>query len=597
MKGLKNKTAKKNHLKLFVAASLGLIIICLFVYVSNLRKPLTTAEVWQRIYDEDIMTKPHDKDLKKYINTTAVSEYVLTKQTNKGYFFYPSPMTYTTSYFLGLSNCLGISPQYGSTYNYVKSLQMGDLGFSETTGEMCWLYTSYYGANSHKWLGIDPRNKSGLIKYIQSFQNEDGGFGSMPNLSSDLQSTFYAVSILKSVDAQPKDANKVIEWMKSKIKDVKSYEEVYELVQIPSNLKYNFSNEEIELLKNNIKGASLQSSSSRTFFILSTMKILNENISQFKDVIDWLKANQKTDGTFFSSDVQDNLYSCQIFLLFNETIPNKEKLLKYVNDHEIVDGGYESEDQITSASNYWSIHTLSLIGLKPTDVSSYVSWTYKTGSSGSWGRIVDTYFSLYSLKLLDELKPNEKIINELRRNDYPNISPYTARYLIPSYMFVQITPSYPIDNGKSIITYQNKDGGFASGKGSISDMYSTFRAIESLHFLHRYLELKNIEHQNWIEEIKPSVSVWIKNSQSKDGGFSWMPGEPAYMQPTYFAVRSLWLLHEKPRDIDSAIEWVKNHQNEDGGFNGGVEKTPSDVLHTFYATGALLMLDDMKGWN
>jgi hypothetical protein len=111
-------------------------------------------------------------------------------------------------------------------------------------------------------------------------------------------------------------------------------------------------------------------------------------------------------------------------------------------------------------------------------------------------------------------------------------------------------------------------------------MYETFRAVNAINFIDQILNRNGIKKE-FKKEVKNKVIKWVMSCECEEGGFSWIPGEKPYIQPTYHATEILSIFKEKINK--KHLEWVLKFQNEDGGFNGGVEGSPSDVHFSFWS--------------
>ena len=75
------------------------------------------------------------------------------------------------------------------------------------------------------------------------------------------------------------------------------------------------------------------------------------------------------------------------------------------------------------------------------------------------------------------------------------------------------------------------------------------------------------------------------------GGFTEVPYSlPPYLEPTFYALRGLKLLGEKPRYVKSHIQFIRTLQNPNGGFRRSLEMGISNFQNTYRA---LRTLDDI----
>lgn len=72
------------------------------------------------------------------------------------------------------------------------------------------------------------------------------------------------------------------------------------------------------------------------------------------------------------------------------------------------------------------------------------------------------------------------------------------------------------------------------------------------------------------------------------GGFTEVPYSlPPYLEPTFYAVRGLRLINEKPRYIEPHIRFIRALQNPNGGFRRSLEMGISNFQNTYRALRAL----------
>lgn len=64
-------------------------------------------------------------------------------------------------------------------------------------------------------LGAEPLDKEGLIQYLLHCQNEDGGFGVIPQGVSETFSTFRVVDSLTVLGIEIPNKEKTVEWLKN----------------------------------------------------------------------------------------------------------------------------------------------------------------------------------------------------------------------------------------------------------------------------------------------------------------------------------------------------------------------------------------------
>lgn len=569
--------------------------------ILSFKKTLTTEEAWQRIYDEDILSRPYTNNIKQYFNKENYVSYVKKLQTGDGYFLHKSPMVYETSAFSEILNCIGEQPSK-NTIDYIKSLQVGTFGFSETSGESPWTSKANFGVPMFAWFNISIEKKDDVAKFFKNFQNADGGFGSITNYFSTAGDTVETINILSYLNEEPKD-------VEGAVKKVKSYYQsgmitIFDYIETLKKLKYNFSNEEkLDLTKKinssckfDIKSESLEKISS----CLEVLQLLNENIEKYRFV---------TENLTVGNDVYFNSALCKIYRLYNMTNNVHDELLLFVKNKELPQGGFNLRE-VYVLENSFTQQSMFLLGkLNEINNDKFIEWLLGAENKYVWELAPNSGHMVYyfaqiggSLVVSNRTIPNEYGILNRAENEFSNALVDRSNYnslrdlkeIFDRWMLLNADPKNIENPVKKVFSFWNEDGGF--GDRNLSYMYATEWGVRVIYLADKFSTYKNIQHESWLEKIRYKTANWVKSAQNTDGGFGVAPNQPSNMQATYFAVRSLYLLNQRPKDIEKAIKWVASHQKEDGGFAGSLS-TSSDLLFTYYSISSIIMLDDMKTWN
>ncbi|WP_162198511.1 MULTISPECIES: prenyltransferase/squalene oxidase repeat-containing protein [Methanosarcina] len=126
-------------------------------------------------------------------------------------------MNYEETFYLAkLTNLLGIDlNNRDMLIAKMQSIQQKDGGFGFEDSD---LFMTFYVVNILEELGSSPLNREGCISWIQEGQVDDGGFiirrGPIHTNSSDIYSTYMSVVSLNALDAEPKDSDKLLEWLR-----------------------------------------------------------------------------------------------------------------------------------------------------------------------------------------------------------------------------------------------------------------------------------------------------------------------------------------------------------------------------------------------
>ena len=127
---------------------------------------------------------------------------------------------------------------------------------------------------------------------------------------------------------------------------------------------------------------------------------------------------------------------------------------------------------------------------------------------------------------------------------------------------------------------QNDDGGFGMQPGQDSDIWATYFCVRTL------VELSN-------KQPHLSIIGYLETLQGSDGSLSWTPGDnDGDVRACYYgAVAATHVSGENPNwNKGSLIRWLRQSQQKDGGFTFKTGDTTSCMWATFRATAALRIL-------
>jgi len=546
--------------------------------------------------------------LDKFPNLRKTIPFLLSSQNTDGSYVSFKSNPDVSMYFLGIINELNEKPKFKNTYRWVKSLQTGKRGFGETTGENSWDYTSYWGSQMHKSLGLKPNFEKDYINFINSHQNLDGGFGTTTDAQSNLDSTIHwSISLIdmnykvKNQVALTNFLNTFLEKEYRKLSLWQLYYIVYILTKM--NYEIKLKKEIISYLKKYYFSIPFSINLEKLYYILYISRMLGDEANIDKNLI--LKC-QNRDGGFglkpnSESEPASTYFAVRLLKMSgNLTNDIKNKTLPYVHRNELTRGGFTNEEERNNYILYCCIYALNLLGYKPKYVDKLKFWLKCCQNSdggfgyspNSYSMEKSTYWSIFSLKLLNsvDIINKEKLIEYLDKNII-NVNPAISYYLLSTYELLDIILSNYKGIVEELLRFQNLDGGFGLVKCSNSQMYETFRVINSINSVCRTLNKNHMDCEKLLDLIKKRVIKWVFSCENENGGFSWIPNEISYIQPTYHALTVLDIFGEKVDDRKKHIKWILQFQSKDGGFNGGVKGTPSDAHFTFWALNSLKILN------
>ena len=259
-----------------------------------------------------------------------------------------------------------------------------------------------------------------------------------------------------------------------------------------------------------------------------------------KGIINYVLVRQNNDGGYafaqgLESNAQDTYYGLAILDLLKTPFPNVEQTIKWL--HEFIPDSLYSHFYIAKA--------LKLCGKDPEkNLKGYLlSLQCAKGEFGT----VDVYVEV-------------------------------ASEFEITFMFTELISmvGVEIDREKtigSLLSYQNKDGGF--GAHRYSNLNSTYYAAASL---------LNLGYP--IKSLKKTLG-YVRSCEKPSGGFTVVPSSsPPYMEHAYYGVSTLHLLGEHARYPEKTARFVFDCQNSNGGFARS-DLGISTFEDTFYAISIL----------
>jgi len=523
-------------------------------------------------------------------------------QSEEGYFITKSPLIYHTYYLLGILKILGQKPST-KTIKFLKSLQPDFMGFSEMPGEVAWLDKTVLGLEIKKWFNIRVKNSKNTINFFRDFQNEDGGFGSLIDTTSNEQNTIDTLKVLKLLGTKPKNKIKVIDWVKKNFNLENSYK-LFNFFYFTKSKKVNPLL--IDILEEFTRKFPFENSFFDYYHFLMSHKILSSNIYKYTFIRELATDHYINNPFIILNNASEAFYAAKILQMFDYKIPNKKVITNIIKSFELNEGGYFIPGEIhTLPNNFAFILCYMLNKCMTIKKEKFIKWLIDACRNDHWTATngissIDacgeyTSFSLLSLRLasvdLNNSNIRKKIltktINDLgtiirkKHNNYT-----TLRTIKNSLEILMLLEENPTDIPKllsTILRFKNEDGGFGE---KISYMYATFWALRSLYLLYPYLSMSEKEK---ISDVFEQSSHWILSCLNKNGGFSTVPKSTPLMQSTYLALYSLWLINKQIKNKKTII-WILSQQKEDGGFSGSSKYLPTQLLHSFYATLSLAIL-------
>ena len=249
------------------------------------------------------------------------------------------------------------------------------------------------------------------------------------------------------------------------------------------------------------------------------MRILVNNASLTKNIIDYVVSRQNTDGgyTFVEendSNAQDTYYGLAVLTLLDSPYPHIAKTVEWLREFGLG----------SIYSHYYVGKALSLCG-EELDHRFRKFVTSTIAAKRHFGS-VDVYF---------------EVASEFR----------ATLMLLELAELLDADPGTEV--GQWLLQYMNGDGGF--GAHGHSNVNSTYYAATSL-FLLGY-DMKS---------LKNTVS-FLRTCERFYGGFTVVPDSfTPYMEHTYYGVMALDTLGENCKFPSQTVNFVRTCQNANGGF-------------------------------
>ncbi len=441
-------------------------------------------------------------NISKFINSTWLAgSYKLTDSVL-------SIATAETTYY-GIKAFLGLNMTYTAIdqtaiWGYFNSLyNLIDGGFANILGGFSDVQSTYYALSSLKTLGLPKPtffNETKTLYYILNCTNSDGGFGLRPedNYNSGFKSGWAAI---KAINILKQDNLTNISGINDAI--LRYYDWLY-FFQGKNSL---FGRTTIEA--NYFGVLALYNYNPKIFYDLINEEIINEDILNniilfvnqcYNQYNRGFASNPGENATLFATYCGLNIYK-MLYPFTNEWLDTSKirNTRGYLVNLQNPDGGFSiGRDVEIILSMFGPLYKVFLYLINP-NISTVES----------------TYWALNSLNILGGL-------NDI---DYINLTHWMR-------------------------SCQNPDGGFSLYVGFYSDVISTYYGLEV------FTELLHSEPMSKISAIE-----FLKNAQTPDGSFSVLPALESYLSfpstflVTYIGAKALYDYRFQPENIENTLNW------------------------------------------
>ncbi len=332
------------------------------------------------------------------LNISLATDYLLSlEDSNGGFRLKPTSADRSligTYYAVQALEYLGALPtNTTATLNYVMNPTTED-GYGGTPGETPTLRETFDAVFAQVLMGINPTNPQGIIDFLESYRNPDGGFGLTTSFTESTLRVLETYDLLGIAFPNPSET---INYLKG--------------LQLPN-------------------GGFVKSSSDTTAYIVSTyrairaLEILGSLPNDVSGAIAFIKGSQNGDGGFGgflgdTSDVTNTYRGIRALHILGSSANNEPGVLSFILGSQNPDGGFRRSLLDTALPNnisntiftYSAIRALEILNSGPSNIKDLYSFiTSVQNFDGGYAEhpaftsnIAYTFVSLYVLRHFHEV--------------------------------------------------------------------------------------------------------------------------------------------------------------------------------------------------
>ena len=441
---------------------------------------------------------------------------------------------------------------------------------------------TFYRINSYLELGLtfNFSQKAFIAIYFFNLYNPlDGGYSTINGGESDVQSTYYALSSLYSLNMTPTNGSKSLSYVLNCSKSDGGFG------YRPDNVDTSYESE----FKSG--WAAMNSITS----LEKNVSLSGININYYKkDYFDWLYDHQAENGLFGEISIQANYWGVlSNYKADPENLADDidiEKIWEYVEDcYDKSKGGfgYKPHEDSGIFSTYCALRLYEMfLGYEDLDEEIELPDSNKTinylvdlqNSDGGFEVGLDLY------QILEFFGPLRDIFFSLLKTNMSTIeSTYWA--VVSLDILEALEKVDEVDLIHWISSCQNADGGFSVILGFHSDTISTYSGLKTFRLL-------NLEPMSKIAAIE-----FLKKAQNDEGSFNPMPALaqifdlPSSFLITYFGCMGLYDYDYQPEDVEELIDWYEDCHSSNTGGMGDHPNFGGDLRNTPYG---IILIDELK---
>ena len=276
---------------------------------------------------------------------------------------------------------------------FILACQTADGGFAHRPEEHANMEATRFAVDTLNILGDTNYTAyirtSGYIKWVETCQNQDGGFRCVVEEGkSELDATYYAIRILTISNRIVSYKDRCIDWLNAHRCDGGFAS--YGSCDIDS-----------------------------TYYGIQALTMLGTQINQKNKIVEFIKVCEVPSGGFGNmpgeeeEDMDRTYEAIHTLRILEKPIPHRDIHIKWINSCSGPHGGFKNRPtrDAEMRSTYWALHSLKLLRTNPSQCNKHIRWICTHQSSDGefannttfTSNLWYTYCAVHSLALLGYL--------------------------------------------------------------------------------------------------------------------------------------------------------------------------------------------------
>jgi hypothetical protein len=268
----------------------------------------------------------------------------------------------------------------------------------------------------------------------------------------------------------------------------------------------------------------------------------------------------------------------------------REKVIDYVLARRCLSGGFcfYQLDEPNGSDCYYALSVLNLLDVPFQDEKTVAYLRNMQNNDGSYDNIFSAFYSIKSLKLLNEKTERDPIpyllknlhlyAVDVRKLPVEILSIFKRLlYLVDLYRTLEMERDKSVENNivRFILSFENEDKGFGYLHSNLTETSRALVMLDMLGF--PVTELETIR--------------FIRRCETPLFCFTDMPHRSlSYMEFIHAGVLASSVVSCRPRYHDRCIDFIFNCQNTNGGFSRAPHAGIATMEYTYFAIHALKLL-------